>query len=200
MARSPSPRRRLSCRAGSPRSDAGVGHPARERLGQEVGDDRLDPSSLRLHREIRGLRWTQARPRGRHRPQEIGTLLLGALQLGEERARGAECRVVGGGAVAIDRPDAERPRLALAGDLLGGLASLERERRDHVAVGDLAHLRKGRDHHRRRREDEIAHERGAHEGQPASQVESDGRDKAAPRFRARQVPITRRHQPLWSSA
>ena len=36
--------------------------------------------------------------------------------------------------------------------------------------------------------------------EPAGQVEPDGRAEAPPRSDARQDPVTRRHQPLWSSA
>ena len=59
---------------------------------------------------------TQAHPGGGDRAQQVGPLLLRPLQLGEERARRAERGIVGGGAVAVDRPDAEGARLAFAGD------------------------------------------------------------------------------------
>jgi len=195
----PSAQAELSARLAA--EDTGVRHAAGEHLGQEVGDDRLDPPTLGLRREVGRLGRRHPHPGGRHRPEQIRTLLLRPFQLGEEGARLGECGVVRGRAVAVDRPHAEGAGLAFAGDLLRRFGRLEGEGRHHRLGGNLARRRQGRDHHGGRRKQRVSHHRSSHQRQPAHHMEPHGRDEAAADLRPRtQGSLARRHQPLWSSA
>ena len=180
---------------------AGVRHAAGEHLGQEMGDHRLDLPALGLQGEILGFRRPQAHPGGRDRPQQVGTLLLRALELREEGARAGQRGVVGGGAVAVDRPHAEGARFALVADLFRTLGRLEGEGRDHGPGRHLTHVGEIGDDDRGRRKQQISHDGRAHQGQPAHQMEAQRLAEApAERRPGRQRAIARRHQPFWSSA
>ncbi len=180
---------------------AGIRHAARQHLREEVGHHRLHRPSLLLVGQEGRLAAAHRHPGSRDGADEVGSLRLGPLQLGEERARLGEGGVVRGGGVAIDRPHAQRPRLALAGDLLRGLRRLEGERRDHGLPGRLADDGEVGDDTGGRRKEDVPHQGRTDEGQPAEYVVSNRVAQTPGELGpGRQRPFARRHQPLWSSA
>ena len=137
----------MTLRLGLAPDDAGIRHAAGQRLAEEVGDDFLHLAPLGGVRQVPGLVRTEMNPGGRDRPEQLGALRVGPLELGKELASGGERGVVGGGAEAVDRLRGERARLTFARDFLGGLPHLEGKRRQDGAgrgLPDFRHRASGR--------------------------------------------------------
>jgi hypothetical protein len=170
-----------------------VRHAARQAFAQEVRHQLAHATAIGRVGEIADLLGTEVGLR-RDRARQLGTLVAGPVEVGEEVARGREGGIVGGRAEPVHRLRRQGAGLALPGQLVGRLAHLIRERRDHGPVGALAHVRHPGEHGGGRRKQGIGEQRRREQRHPPNGVVADPVGQRFPSGAPRRLPAG--HHPI----